>query len=81
MSILIMVILFVIGLAVMAGIWAIENMAVKGVLAVVLLILIGLEKLIFDFAIPTGQDEILRQNNKCVVSYYSPGCPGYRSDP
>jgi hypothetical protein len=79
-------ILIVIGLAAMWGIAAIESKGVKGLLVAVLIVLIVVEKAIFDLMIPAGRDEIVRQNYECAgADYYNPGCPGYpppwRRDP
>jgi len=72
--------IFVAGLLVMWGIAAIENYGAKGALAVLLIILVLMEKAIFDVMLPAGRDEIIRQNDKCTTyaEYTRPGCPGYR---
>jgi hypothetical protein len=70
--------LLVIGLAAAWGIAAIESNGAKGVLVVLLLVLIVVEKGIFDLMIPAGRDEIIRQNYQCTgADFYNPGCPGY----
>jgi hypothetical protein len=68
-----------IGLLAKLGIHLIESSVGRGVfLTILLIILIVVEKAIFDFAIPAGQDEIIRQNYRCTgADYNRPGCPGY----
>jgi uncharacterized protein involved in response to NO len=78
---LLMGVLFVVGLAVLAGIAMVESKGAKGLLAIVLIALIVIEKAIFEMALPTGRAEILRQQNKCAVNYYAAGCPGHGKEP
>ena len=73
-------VLIVVGLLAMWGIAAIESNGARGVLVVLLIILIIVEKGVFDLMIPAGTDEIIRQNKECTsyADYSRPGCPGYR---